>query len=82
MIYVDDVTKINIEKCNPVWLEIPDSIQNVNSWDCGSGKTNAQLNLINHKPNIDKIYLYVKDLYEAKYQVLFNKKRKYRLKAF
>ena len=41
MIHVDDVTKINIEKCNPVWLEIPESIQNVNSWDCGSGKTNA-----------------------------------------
>ena len=27
----------------------------------------ALLNPINHKPDIDKIYLYVKDPYEAKY---------------
>ena len=47
----------------------------------GSGKTNALLNLINHEPDIDKIYLYAKDPYEAKYQLLINK-RKYRLKVF
>ena len=34
----------------------------------GSGKTNALLNLINKQPDIDKIYLYVKDRYEANYQ--------------
>ena len=34
----------------------------------GSGKTNALLNLINNQPDIDKIYLYAKDPYEAKYQ--------------
>ena len=33
----------------------------------GSGKTNA---LLNNQPNIDKIYLYPKGLYEAKYQRL------------
>ena len=32
-----------------------------------SGKTNALLNLINNQPEIDKIYLYAKDLYEKKY---------------
>ena len=32
----------------------------------GSGKTNALFNLINNQPDIDKIYLYAKDLYEAK----------------
>ena len=32
-----------------------------------SGKTNALLNLINHEPDIDKIYLYAKDPFEAKY---------------
>ena len=47
----------------------------------GSGKTNALLNLINHEPNIHKIYLYAKDPLEAKYQLLINK-RKYRLKVF
>ena len=36
----------------------------------GSGKTNALLNLINHEPEIDKIYLYAKDPYQAKYQLL------------
>ena len=33
------------------------------SW---SGKTNAILNLIIHKPDIDKIYLYAKDSHKAK----------------
>ena len=41
----------------------------------GSGKTNALLNLINNQPDIDKIYLYAKDLYEAKYQFLINKRK-------
>ena len=39
----------------------------------GYGKTNALLNLTNHEPDIDKIYLYVKNSYEAKFQVLINK---------
>ena len=39
----------------------------------GSGKTNALLNRINKQPDIDKIYLYAKDPYEAKYQFLINK---------
>ena len=34
----------------------------------GSGKTDALLNLINNQPDIDKIYLYAKDPYEAKNQ--------------
>ena len=40
----------------------------------GSGKTNTLLNLIENHPDIDKIYLYVKDLYESKYQYLINKR--------
>ena len=42
----------------------------------GSGKTYASLNLINNQPDIDKIYLYAKDSYEAKYQHLINKREK------
>ena len=38
----------------------------------GSRKTNALLNLIENQLDIDKIYLYVKDPYEAKYQCLMN----------
>ena len=41
--------------------------------DTGSGKANAFLNLINHQPDIDKIYLYAKDLYESQYQLLIKK---------
>ena len=37
----------------------------------GSGKTNALLNLIPHQLDIDKMYLYVKDPCESKYQLLF-----------
>ena len=48
----------------------------------GSGKTNALLNLINNQPDIDKIYLYAKVLYEAKYQYLINKREKVGLDHF
>ena len=48
----------------------------------GSGKTNALLNLINNQPDIDKIYLYVKDPFEAKYQYLINKREKVGLDHF
>ena len=34
------------------------------------------LNLIYNQPDIDKIYIYAKDLYEAKYQYLINKREK------
>ena len=36
----------------------------------GSGKTNTLLNLINDQRDIDKIYLYAKDLSEYKYELL------------
>ena len=41
-----------------------------------SGKTNLLLNLLEGQPNIDKIYLYAKDLYEAKYQYLIKIREK------
>ena len=48
----------------------------------GSVKTNALLNLINHEPDIDKIYLHTKEPYEAKYQLLINKTENTGLKYF
>ena len=48
----------------------------------GPRKTNALLNLINNQPDIDKIYLYAKDPYEAKYQYLINKCEKVGLDHF
>ena len=47
-----------------------------------SGKTNALLNLINNQPDIDKIYLYAKKPYEAKYQFLINKRESTGLNYF
>ena len=48
----------------------------------GSGKTKKLLNLINHEPDIDKIYLYAKDLYDAKYLFLIDKRESACLKHF
>ena len=48
----------------------------------GSEKTNALLKLINDQPDIDKIYRYAKDPYEAKYQYLINKREKVGLGHF
>ena len=39
----------------------------------GSGKTNTLLNLINELDDIDKIYLYAKDLNEPKHKILIKK---------
>ena len=46
------------------------SLQNLNNWCSGSGKTNALLNLISKQKDIDKIYLHAKDLSESKYEYL------------
>ena len=40
----------------------------------GLGKTSTLLHLINNLHPIDKIYLYVKDLAEPKYEYLINKR--------
>ena len=48
----------------------------------GSGKTYALLNLINNQSDMDKIYLYVKDPNEKKYQLLINKRESMGLTHF
>ena len=49
------------------------SIQNINKWRFWIIKNKCIINLINNQPDIDKIYLYAKDPYEAKYQLLIKK---------
>ena len=83
MFNFDYVTKEDIKKHNPKWPEIPDhSYRILIIGGSGSGKTNALLNLINHKPIIHKTFLYAKDPYEAKYQLLINKRESTGLQAF
>ena len=40
----------------------------------GSGKTNTLLNLIKEQKDIDRIYLYTKDLSQPKYEYLIRKR--------
>ena len=39
------------------------------------GKTNALLNLVSQQDDIDKMYLYAKDLSEPKYEFLIKKRK-------
>ena len=74
MINFDDIVNENKIKHNKNWLYIPDHPYRILiTGSSGSGKTNVLLNVIENQPDIDKIYLYAKDLYEPKYQYLINK---------
>ena len=73
MINFDNYTNENKTKYNKNWPYIPDhSYRILLIGGSGSGKTNLLLNLIENQPDIDKIYLYAKDLHESKYQYLIN----------
>ena len=83
MINSDDYTNENIIEHNSKWSYIPDHPYRILIiGGSRSGKTNALLNLINNQPDIDKIYLYAKDPYEAKYQYLINRREKVGLDHF
>ena len=76
MINFDNYINDNKTKHNKNWPHIPDHpcrILIIGKTDL-SGKTNLLLNLIENQPDIDKIYFYAKDPYEAKYQYLINKR--------
>ena len=75
MINFDDIVNGSKTVHNKNWPYIPDHPYRILIiGGSGSGKTNALLNLIENQPDIDKIYLYAKDPYEAKYQYLINKR--------
>ena len=83
MINFDEYTNENKTKHNSKWPYIPDHPYRILIvGGSESGKSNALLNLINNQPDIDKIYLYAKDPYEAKYQYLINKRKKVGLDHF
>ena len=70
MINFDDTVNENKTKHNKNWPYIPDHPYRILIiGGSGSGKTNAMINLINEQNNIDKTYLYARDLSEPKYEL-------------
>ena len=64
MINFDDVTKQNIKKHNPNWLESPNYPYRIlTARSSGCKKTNSMLNLISRQSGTDKIY------WNAKYRL-------------
>ena len=77
MINFNHYTNENKIEHNSKWLYIPVHPYRIPIvGGSGSGKTNALLNLINNQPDVDKIYLYGKGPYEAKYQYLIKNREK------
>ena len=75
MINFDNYVNENKTEHNKNWPYIPDHPYRILIiGGSGSGKTNALLNLIENQPDIDKISLYAKYPYEAKYQYLIDKR--------
>ena len=75
MIYFDDIKNENNREHNEKWPYIPDHPYRILTiGGSGSGKTSALVNLIKEQDDIDKIYLYAKDLSEPKYEFLIKKR--------
>ena len=71
MINLDSFTNENNKEHNEKLSYIPDHpYRFLIIGGSGSGKTNTLLYLINGQNDIDKIYLYARDLSEPKYKIL------------
>ena len=71
------------EEHNPNWPKTPDDPYRIQiTRGPGSGKTHSLFDLIRQQPDINKVYLYAKDPYEAKCQFLINKRKSTGLKHF
>ena len=75
MINLDSNTNKNNKKHDEKWPCIPDHPYRILMiGGSGSGKTNQLINLINKQNDVDKIYLYARDLSELKYEYLIKKR--------
>ena len=74
MINLDSIANENNKEYNKKWPYIPDHLYRILiSGGSESGKTNALLNLVKEQDDIDKNYLYAKDLSQPKYELLIKK---------
>ena len=75
MINLDSIINENHKELNEKWPYIPNHPYRILiTGGSGSGKTNVLINLINEQHDIDKIYLYAKDLSKTKYEYLIKKR--------
>ena len=76
MINLDKIVNNNNKEHNEKWPYIPDHPYRILIIvSSGSGKTNTLLHLINEQKDIDKIYLYAKDLSEPKCEYLIRNRK-------
>ena len=76
MFNLDDITKGNNKEHNEKWPFIPYHQYRISIiGGSGSGKTNASLDLIKEQKDIDKTYMYAKDLSEPKFEFLIKKRK-------
>ena len=69
MINLDNIINANNNNHNEKWTYVPDNPYRILIiGGSGSGKTKTSLNLINEQKDIDKIFLYARDLSESKYK--------------
>ena len=75
MLNLDDITNENNKEHNDKMAIYSRSfVQNFGNWWFWIRKTNALLNLISQQDDIDRIYLYAKELSETKHEILIKKR--------
>ena len=83
LIKFDDFNEENIKEYDQMWPQIFYHSYRISIINCSrSWKANSLFNLMSQQADIDKIYLYAKDPYEPKYQLIINKKQSAELKHF